>query len=100
MSNRHAPADTSASSSQEVEVHVSPLTHVAAPLIAFGATMIARKALDFGYRRATGHDAPNATDPQVRLSRALAWTAVTAVTAAVVEVAVYRAVTRRGMTSL
>lgn len=85
---------------EPVQVHVSPMAHIAAPLIAFGATMIARKVLDVGYRRVTGNAVPVPDDPQVGWTRAIMWAAATAVTASVVEVAVYRIVTKRGMTSV
>lgn len=74
--------------------HVNPLVHVIAPVIAIGATMIVRKMLNQGYKRATGHVAPDSRDPNTRLASALIWTAVTAAAAAVAEVAVYRATTR------
>jgi hypothetical protein len=74
----------------EVEVEINPIAHLIAPIAAIGATMIVRKMLNSGYKRATGHEAPVPRDPQVTFARALMWTAVTAVTAAVVEVAVYR----------
>jgi hypothetical protein len=74
----------------EVEIEINPIAHLIAPIAAIGATMLVRKLLNSGYKRATGHDAPAPRDPQVTFARALMWTAVTAVTAAVVEVAVYR----------
>lgn len=72
------------------DLHINPLAHLIAPLAAIGATLLVRKMLNAGYERATGHPAPAPRDPQVSFARALAWTAVTAATAAVVEVAVYR----------
>ncbi len=74
--------------------HVNPMVHVIAPIVAIGATMIVRKLLNQGYRRATGHAAPDSRDPSTRLASALIWTAVTAATAATAEVAVYRATAR------
>lgn len=73
----------------------SPLLHLSATLVAFGATTLVRRALDSGYRRATGHATPNANDPSSSLARTIAWAALTAATAAVVEVAVLRAMQRR-----
>ena len=75
--------------------HVNPMVHVIAPIVAFGATMLARKVLTTGYRLLTHADAPDARDPQVKFSRALTWTIITAATAAVVEVEVYRIVNKR-----
>ena len=70
--------------------------HVLAPLVVMGATWGVRKALDNGYRRFTGHSAPNAHDTQISLGSALAWAAITAASAAVVEVAVFRFLARKG----
>ncbi len=69
---------------------VNPMVHVIAPVAAIAATMLARRLLNGGYRHITGHSAPVPKDPSVSLSRAIAWTALTAATAAVVEVMVYR----------
>jgi hypothetical protein len=74
---------------------VNPMVHVIAPIVAFGATMLVRKVLTTGYRLVTGTDAPDARDPQVKFSRALTWTVITAATAAVVEVEVYRFINKR-----
>ncbi len=64
--------------------------HVLAPLAAIGATWAVRKALNSSYCRLTGHKAPDPQDAQVALGSALAWAAITAASAAVVEVAVFR----------
>ncbi len=74
----------------QASVEVSPLVHVIAPVAAIAATMLARRVLNGGYRTVTGHSAPVPRDPTVSLARAIAWTAITAATAAVVEVMVYR----------
>lgn len=72
------------------------VVHVLAPLAAIGATWAARKVLDSSYRKLVGHSAPNPQDAQVRLGSALAWAAITAASAAVVEVAVFRILAKRG----
>ena len=72
------------------------LVHVLAPLAAIGATWVVRKALDSSYRSLSGHAAPNSKDTTVKLSSALAWAALTAASAAVVEVAVFRLLARKG----
>jgi hypothetical protein len=74
----------------EANPQVNPLVHVIAPVAAIAATMLARRLLNGGYQRITGHSAPVPKDPSVSFSRAIAWTALTAATAAVVEVMVYR----------
>jgi hypothetical protein len=68
--------------------------HLIAPILAIGATALARKFLNNGYRTVTGHTAPDSRDPSVSIVAALAWTALTAATAAVVEVGIYRATAR------
>lgn len=73
-----------------VQPHERPDLHLLAPVIAVGATMLIRKALDSGYRRVTGRQAPGPRDTSSSVLRVLAWTAVTAAVAAAVEVAVYR----------
>lgn len=77
-------------------VQVSPMVHIVAPLAAIGATMIARSLLNRGYRTVTGSPAPGANDPGVTFVRAVIWAGMTAATAAIVEVAVYRMVQRAG----
>jgi hypothetical protein len=69
--------------------------HVVAPIVAMTATWAVRKMLDSGYRKALGRKAPVADDPTVNLGNALIWSAITAASAAVVEVAVYRIISRR-----
>lgn len=78
------------------QVHVNPLAHLIAPVAAIGATMLVRKLMTSGYERATGRQAPAPRDPSVSFGRALMWTALTAATAAVVEVAVYRIANQMG----
>jgi len=75
---------------EATEAHINPVAHLLAPIAAVAATFMVRKVLDRGYRTVTGSRAPEARDPGVSLGRALMWTAATAATAALVEVAVYR----------
>jgi hypothetical protein len=72
------------------------VVHVLAPLVVIGATWGVRKVLNSSYRMVTGHSAPNSQDTQVKLGSALAWAAITAASAAVVEVAVFRFLARKG----
>lgn len=76
---------------QDGSLEPGPMLHVAATLVAFGATAIVRRAMDSGYRRVTGRPTPSPTDSSSGIMRTIAWAAVTAATAAVVEVAVLRA---------
>lgn len=71
------------------------VVHVLAPIAAIGATWAVRKALDSGYRSVTGHTAPSPQDTHVKLASALMWAAITAASAAVVEVAVFRFLAKR-----
>ncbi len=77
-------------------VEINPLAHLIAPVAAIGATMLVRKLMTSGYERISGRPAPAPRDPAVSFTRALVWTAVTAATAAVVEVAVYRVANQLG----
>jgi hypothetical protein len=77
-------------------VEINPLAHLIAPVAAIGATMLVRKLMTSGYERVSGRPAPAPRDPAVSFSRALVWTAITAATAAVVEVAVYRIANQMG----
>jgi hypothetical protein len=74
--------------------------HVIAPIAALAGTWAARKALDSGYHKLTGHHPPRAVDPGVNLRKAVLWAALTAATAAITEVLIYRAVahSRAGQT--
>lgn len=76
--------------------HINPVLHLVAPLAAIVATMVVRSVMNRAYESITGHEPPAPRDPSVRLSRALLWTAATATTAAVVEVAVYRLTNQAG----
>lgn len=60
-------------------------------LAAMGAAMAARSILKIAYRKATGAEPPAVDDPRVSFGRALRWTLMTAVTAAVIELVVHRA---------
>ncbi len=65
-----------------------------APLAAFGATWLARKALTSAYSKRTGHAPPIAEDVEVPIGRVIAWTVVTAAVSATIEVAILRASAR------
>lgn len=84
------------SESAPTSPEINPMMHLVAPIVAIGATMLVRKAMNSGYRRVTGHDAPDPRAPQVTFARAMLWAIVTAATAAAVEVAVYRLTNQAG----
>ena len=91
-----AAEQASGSADVDVEIEVNPLAHLVAPIIAIGATMLVRKLMNDGYKRVSGGPVPDLRDPHTTISRALFWTAITAATAAVVEVAVYRIANQMG----
>lgn len=63
---------------------------IVAPVLAMGATFLARKALSRLYVSRTGHEPPAADDREVSVVRAIGWAAATAVVSAVIEVAITR----------
>ncbi len=79
----------------EEGVRVHPLLHYTAPLVAAGAVWTARQVINVGYRRFSGRTPPIPSDPRTSWGRAIRWTAVTATTAAVIEVAVHRIANER-----
>lgn len=76
---------------------MSPLVPVLAPLVAIGATMLARKALNGAYSKVLGTPPPQINDARTPFGRAVLWTAVSAAAVAVIEVAVYRGVRAWGI---
>lgn len=66
------------------------LVHIVAPIAVIGATMVVRKAMNIGYRKVTGAAPPDPRDAATTWMRAISWAAITAATAAIVEVVVYR----------
>lgn len=72
----------------------APVAALVAPVLAFGATFVAKKALTGMYRSTTGREAPSGQDRTASLGSVLAWAAVTAATSAIIEVAIFRATAR------
>jgi len=72
-------------------VEVSTALKIVAPVVAFGAAWLVRKALDTAYTKATGNPPPRATDRHASMRRVLVYAAVTAAAVAVVNVAIDRA---------
>lgn len=70
------------------------LASIVTPVLAFGATLAAKKVLTSSYRSLTGKDAPSGRDRSASLGSVLAWAALTAATSAVIEVAIFRATAR------
>lgn len=67
---------------------------IVAPVLAFGATFVARMALAGIYRSVTGSDAPSNKDRQASLASIVAWAAISGATAAVVEALIFRSAAR------
>lgn len=72
----------------------APIAALLTPALAFGATLAARKVLARTYHSVTGRNAPASEDRSASLGSVLAWAALSAATAAVIEVAVYRITAR------
>ena len=83
--------------SSEVEYggRAHPLLHLLAPLVAAGAVWVARTGIGITYERLAGRKRPVPSDPETSWRHAIAWTAVTATTAAVIEVTVRRVANQR-----
>lgn len=74
---------------------VHPTLHLLAPFLAIGGTWVARQGINVLYEKIAGHPAPRPSDPRTTWGRAILWTAVTAATVAIIEVAIYRVSDRR-----
>ena len=63
-------------------------------LVGFGAAFVARKVIQFAWKQITGKEPPDAEDPQVALTEALAWAVAMAVGVQVARMLAVRAATR------
>ena len=72
----------------------APMASLVAPIVALGATYVARKTLASAYRATTGAAPPSNTDRTVPLGRVLAWAAIGSATAAVIEGVAFRSMAR------
>lgn len=68
----------------------APMAAIVTPILAFGATFVARKALASGFRAITGSEAPSNTDRTASLTSIIAWAALSGATAAVIEALIFR----------
>lgn len=75
--------------------HVHPLMHWLAPVVTIASVWAAKEAITFAYTRVSGRAAPVPSDPRTSWKRALAWTAVTTTSAALIEVSVRRLANER-----
>ena len=74
---------------------VHPLLHWFAPVVTIGVVWAARETITVVYQRVSGRTAPDPVDLQTSWKRALAWTAVTTTSAALIEVSVRRLASKR-----
>jgi len=88
------PLDASESSDSTQASGKTPMANLVAPIVALGATYVARKTLASAYRAATGSAPPSNTDRTLPLGRVLAWAAIGSATAAVIEVVAFRSMAR------
>ena len=88
------PLDASESSDSTQASAKAPMANLVAPIVALGATYVARKTLASAYRAATGSAPPSNTDRTLPLGRVLAWAAIGSATAAVIEVVAFRSMAR------
>lgn len=79
---------------QDAPTSSAPIAAIVAPVVAFGATFVARKGLAVAYRSLTGSDAPSNQDRQASLASIIAWAAISGATAAVIEALIFRSTAR------
>jgi hypothetical protein len=72
-----------------------PVVHWLAPVVTVAIVWAAREGITVVYTRVSGRAAPVPSDPRTSWKRALAWTAVTTTTAALIEVSVRRLANER-----
>ena len=68
----------------------APVAAIVAPVLAFGATFVARKILTSAYRGLTGSSVPDYRDENASLPSIIAWAALSGATIAVVEALIFR----------
>jgi len=86
---------TEAAPEVEYGHRIHPVLHWFAPVVTVAAVWAAKEAITAAYERTTGRTSPNPADPNTSWKRALAWTAVTTTTAALIEVSVRRLANER-----
>lgn len=73
---------------------------IGATAAAFGLTLIARKALEAGYRKRTGHEPPDPQDLRDPIWPALGWAMTSAALSAVIQAAIQRKAARVQATAI
>ena len=93
--NDETPALEASESSDSAQASTrAPMASLVAPIVALGATYVARKTLTSAYRAATGAAHQSSTDRTVPLGRVLAWASLGRATAAVIGVVAFRSMAR------
>lgn len=77
-------------SSEQAHRAPAPMAAIVTPVLAFGATFVARKLLSSAYRSVTGSPAPSHNDRNASLTSIIAWAALSGATAAVIEALIFR----------
>ena len=80
----------SSASSDPAHRAPAPMAAIVTPVLAFGATFVARKLLSSTYRSVTGSPAPSHNDRTASLTSIIAWAALSGATAAVIEALIFR----------
>jgi Protein of unknown function (DUF4235) len=63
----------------------------------FAASFVARKLIQFAWKKITGREPPEPDDPQVGLGEAIAWVAIAAVSVQLARMLATRATSRRAV---
>jgi hypothetical protein len=66
-------------------------------VVGFAAAFVARKLIQFAWKKITGREPPEPDDPQVALGEAVAWALLTSVTVQLARMLATRATSRRSI---
>jgi hypothetical protein len=66
-------------------------------VVGFAAAFVARKVIQFAWKKTTGREPPELEDPEVALGEAVVWGVLTAVTVQLARMLATRAVSRRSI---
>jgi hypothetical protein len=66
-------------------------------VVGFAAAFVARKVIQFAWKKITGKEPPEPEDPQVALGEAVAWALLTSVTVQLARMLATRAASRRSI---
>ena len=66
-------------------------------VVGFAAAFVARKVIQFAWKKITGHEPPEPEDPEVALGEAVVWALVTSVSVQLARMLATRALSRRSI---